>query len=181
MNRIANEQIKFFFQHESQIREWANLETEVNKFVDGFYRSLKGDLDAALKSGRITDAGVKSAFVEGKHWSRLVLKRQNWIEKADVRLEWQCNKSFPPYGGLDCGVWISDKKYSKPFTKEACRHYPNRYSVSYPAYKGVEPPSGRFWEDDNLKKYGEHLVETILKAWEDLAPLVDKAVGHQSS
>ena len=181
MNRIENEQIKFFFQHESRIREWVNLETEVYKFVDQFYRSLRGDLDAALRSGRIGDAGVKSYLTEGKHWSHLALMRQSWIEKADVRLEWQRNKSFPPHGELDCGVRISDKKYSEPFTKEVCRHYPNRYSVSYPAYKKVAPPVGKFWEGDNLKKYREHLVETILTAWKDLAPLVDEAVGHQSS
>ena len=49
MNSIENEQIKFYFQHEERIREWANLETEVFEFVDRFYRSLKGDLDAALR------------------------------------------------------------------------------------------------------------------------------------
>lgn len=181
MNRIENEQIKFFFQHEAQIREWANLETEVYKFVGQFYRSLEGDLDAALRSERIATDDVVLYFVRGKrNWSRLVLRRKDWYKKADVRLEWKHNAGFPPHGTLHCGVCISDKKYSEPFTKEACPDYP-KYLVYYPAYKEVEPPVGRFWEGDNLKKYREHLVETIITAWRDLAPLVDAAVGHQSS
>ena len=181
MNRIDNEQIKFFFQHEARIREWSNLETEVNKFVDGFYRSLKGDLDAALRSGPNDADGIKSSLVEGTHWASLLLCRRDWHEKANVRLDWKRNAGFPPYGQLECGVRIPDKKYSGPFTKEACRHYPKRYSVLYPAYREVEPPDGRFWEGDNLKKYREHLVETVLRAWKDLAPLVDEAVGYRSS
>lgn len=180
MNRIENEQIKFFFQHEARIREWANLETEVNKFVDQFYRSLKCELDAALKSRRIAADSVESYFLEGKVWSSLALSRQEWNEKANVRLDWKRNAGFPPHGGLDCGVWISDKKYSDPFTKEACHDYPKKLRL-FPAFKNVEPPDDRFWEDDNLKKYRDFLVETILTAWKDLAPLVDKAVGHQSS
>ena len=74
MNSIENEQIKFYFQHEAQIREWANLETEVFKFVDRFYRSLKDDLDAALRSGRIADDGVESFLDE----EGLGLRRQGW-------------------------------------------------------------------------------------------------------
>ena len=180
MNRIENEQIKFFFKHEARIREWANLKTEANKFVDRFYRSLKGDIDAALRNGRIADDGIELYFYKGKrNWSRLALRRLDWYEKADVGLDWKRNKGFRPYGHLDCGVWISDKKYSDPFTKEACPDYPKCVG-SYPAYKEVEPPNDGFWEDDNFKEYREHLVETIFKAWNDLAPLVDEAIGHRS-
>ena len=53
MIRIENEQIKFYFEHEARIREWAGLETEAIKFVDRFYRSLKGALDAAVGNGRL--------------------------------------------------------------------------------------------------------------------------------
>ena len=41
MNRIEDEQVKFFLEHQVQIREWAALEAKVSKFVDRFYRSLK--------------------------------------------------------------------------------------------------------------------------------------------
>lgn len=89
MNRIENEHIKFFFQHEARIREWAGLESEVIKFVDRFYRSLRGDLDAALGNGRIAADGVES-FLDGGSWPSLGLRRRDWPEgdeRADVRLE----------------------------------------------------------------------------------------------
>ena len=70
--------------------------------------------------------------------------------------------------------------YRPPFTKEARPGFP-RQTQYWPAFKDVEPPAGRFWEGDNLKEYRNHLVETILEAWNDLAPLVDEAVGHPSS
>ena len=90
MNSIENEQIKFYFQHEARIREWAGLETEVIKFVDRFYRSLKGDLDALLISGRIADDGVESFLVEG-NWPGLCLRRRTWPvgdDRVYVEMEW---------------------------------------------------------------------------------------------
>ena len=183
MNRIDNEQIKLYFQHEERIREWANLETEVIKFVDRFYRSLKGDLDVAIRSGKIADDGVESFLDEVPGWAGLGLRRKDWPkghEDPDVRLEWNSKKAlFPPHGWLMCGVRTNVKKYRLPFTKEARPAYPSQ-SQWWPAYKDVKPPCGKFWEGDNLKEYRLHLVATVLKAWQDLAPLVDEAVGHRS-
>ena len=182
MNRIENEQIKFYFEHEARIREWAGLEPEVIKFVDRFYRSLKGDLDAALGSGQIADSGVESFLKEGD-WPGLGLRRQDWPkgdEEPDVRLEWSRKSAgFPPQGWLICGVRTGVREYRVPFAKEARPAYP-RQAPMWPAYKDVEPPDGRFWDGDNLKEYRVDLVETILKARRDLAPLVDEAVGHRS-
>ena len=183
MNRIENEQIKFYFQHEARIREWANLETEAIRFVDRFYRSLKGDLDTALRDGRVADDGVESFLHEGG-WPGVGLRRQVWPEGADdpdVRLEWSRKSAlFPPHGWLICGVRSNVKEYRPSFTKEARPAFP-RQSQWWLAYKHLEPPTDRFWEGDNLKQYRNHLLETILTAWQDLAPLVDEAVGHRSS
>ena len=182
MNRIENEQIKFYFEHEERIREWANLETEVIKFVDRFYRSLKGDLDAALRDGRIADDDVES-FLAGVNWPGVGLRQRGWPEgddNPDVRLEWSRKSAlFPPHGWLICGVRSNVKEYRPPFTKEARPLFPQQ-SQWWPAYRHLEPPVGSFWEGDNLKEYRDHLVETILQAWTDLAPLVDEAVGHRS-
>ena len=182
MNRIENEQIKFFFQHEERIREWAGLETEVIKFVDRFYRSLRGDLDAALANGRIADGGVES-FLVGGPWPGVGLRRQDWLkgdESADVRLEWNRKSAlFPPHGHLVCGVCTNVDDYRAPFTKEARPGFPHQ-AQSWPAFKNVDPPVDGFWEDDNLKEYRARLVETVFEAWEELAPLVDEAVGRRS-
>ena len=181
MNRIEDEQVKFFLEHEARIREWVALEVEVSKFVDRFYRSLKGDLDEALRSGRIAEDGIRS-FRVGGDWPGLGLRRQGWPKGSPVvRLEWSRKKAFfPPHGLLYCGVNTNVERYRSPFTKEARPAYPLS-SRWWPAYRNLDPPKGRFWEDDNLKEYRDYIVETILTAWKDLAPLVDEAVGHPPS
>lgn len=182
MNRIENEQIKFFFQHEERIREWIGLEAEVIKFVDRFYRSLRGDLDAALANGRIAADDVES-FLVGGDWPGVGLRRRGWPEgddDPDVRLEWQRKKAlFPPHGWLICGVRTNVNDYRVPFTKEARPGFP-RQTQYWPAFKDVDPPDGGFWEGNNLEEYRARLVETIFEAWEELAPLVDEGVGHRS-
>ena len=184
MNRIEDEPIKFYLEHEAQIREWAALETEVVKFVGRFYRSLQGDIDAALRSGRIADEGVESFFHEVGDWRGLGLRRKDWPagnEDPDVRLEWHCRSArFSPDGYLICGVRTNVERYRQPFAKERCPAFPRR-SVWWPAYANVDPPVGRFWEGDGLGAYRDRLMETLLDAWKNLAPLVDEGVGHPRS
>ena len=183
MNRIEDERIKFYLEHEAQIREWADLKAEVCEFLDRFYCSLKDDLDAALKSGEIPDDDVES-FLHGGNLPGIGLRRPSWPksdEGPDVRLEWPRKEAFfPPHGWLVCGVKASAKRYELLFAKEAHPSYPSHDSW-WPAYRDVEPLADKFLEGDNLKEYRDHLVETIIKAWKDLAPRVDEAVGHPPS
>ena len=79
MNRIEDERIKFYFEHETQIREWAGLVDEVSEFVNRFYRSLEGDLHEALRNDRITYKGVEVFLADGD-WPGLGLRRQDWPE-----------------------------------------------------------------------------------------------------
>ena len=183
MNRIEDEQIKFYLEHEAQIREWAALEAEVSKFVDRFYRSLEGDLEQALRNDNITYNGVEVFLADGD-WPGLGLRRRDWPdgdEQPDVRLEWSRKSArFSADRWLTCGVRTNVDDYKKPFTKEARPAFP-RSSSLWPAFRNVDPPRDRFWEGDNLKEYRAYLVKTILDAWNDLAPLVDEAVGNPSS
>ena len=186
MNRIKDERIRFYLEHEKRIREWAGLEAEVREFVDRFYRSIKGDLDKALRSRKVADDGVESFFDEDETeaWPGLGLRRHDWPQgkdDPDVRLEWSRKSArFSPGGHLICGVSTKVERYRQPFTKERCPTYPH-HNQWWPAYANVDPPVSRVWEGDNLKEYRDRLVETILKAWKDLAPLVDEAVGHPRS
>ena len=176
MNRIEDEPIRFYLEHEAQIREWAALEAEVAKFVNRFYRSLKGDVDAAHEAGKID--GVESFFHEFGDWRGLGLRRQDWPKgenDPDVRLEWKCKSARFSGGHLYCGVRTNEKCYRQPFAKERPPAFPKQNGW-WPAYADVDPPVGRFWEGDNLKGYRDRLVETLLNAWRDLAPLVDEAV-----
>lgn len=181
MNRIEDERIKFYLEHEVRIREWAALEVEVRKFVHRFYCSLEGDIAAALRTGRNADQEVELVFNDMGDWPGFALRRQDWPkgdEDPDVRLEWERRKAlFSREGHLYCGVRTPSERYRRPFTKERRPAYP-RQSSWWPAYAHVDPPRDRFWEGDELTRYREGLVEILFDAWRDLAPLVDEAVRY---
>ena len=182
MKLVENEPIRFYLEHEARIREWAGLEAEVRKFVDRFYRSLQGDLDAALRKGQIADDDVESFFHEMPEYRGLVLRRHGWPKDStdpDVRLEWYRGRVRFSEGDLICGVRTNVKHYRHPFTKETCPNHPLQ-TPWWPAYANVDPPVGKFWEGDNLEGYRDRLVETLVDAWKDLAPLVDEAFRSPS-
>ena len=181
MNRIEDERIKFYLEHQARIREWAGLEAEVRKFADRFYCSLMDDLDVALGGGQIADDNVESFFKEYPDYRGLGLRRHDWPksdEDPDVRLEWHRKSvGFSDADHLICGVRTSLEHYRYPFAKERRSNHPKQTDW-WPAFTNVDPPVGRFWEGEKLQEYRDHLVETIIRAWKDLAPLVDEAVGH---
>lgn len=180
MNRIEDERIRFFFEHSTRIREWIKLADQVSEFVDRFYRSLKGDLERALRNDNSTYNGVEVFLTDWK-LSGLGLRRQDWPEgnvEPDVRLEWNRKYAlFSDENELICGVRTNVKHYRVQFAKDARPDYPEA-SAWWPAYQYVDPPKDRFWEGDNLKEYRDYLVKTILAAWSELAPRVDEAVSH---
>lgn len=85
--------------------------------------------------------------------------------------------SFSDGDHLICGVRTKLERYRRPFTHERCPNHPRQNADWWPAFADVDSPVGRFWEDDNLREYRNYLVETIIRTWKDLAPLVDEAVG----
>ena len=176
MNRIEDEQIRFYLEHESRIREWAGLEVQVSEFADRFYRSIRDDLDDALGRGELADTDVESFSDEqSKGWPGIGLRRKG-TNDPDVRLEWNRKSArFSRDTNLICGVKTDVESYRKPFTKERRPGYPLQTPL-WPAYAYVDPPTGRFWEGDNLEEYRRYLVQTILTAWRDLAPLVDEGL-----
>ena len=181
MNRIENEQIRFYLEHESRIREWAGLEVQVSEFADRFYHSIRNDLDAAISHGELADDDVESFSDEpGKGWPGIGLRRKGWpsgTNDPDVRLEWNRKSArFSRDTSLVCGVRTDVESYKTPFAKEKRPGY--RKAPLWAAYAYVDPPTGKFWEGDNLnlKEYRRYLVQTILDAWRDLAPLVDEGL-----
>lgn len=185
MNQIEDERIRFYLEHGARIREWARLENEVRNFVDQFYRSLNGDLDAALRGGKITDDDVELFFDETyPDYPGYALRRRDWPQgdqDPDVRLEWNCNQVLFLEGDLICGVRGRGDQYRQPFTAEACPEYLLRGRPWWLAWKKVDSPVGRFWEGDNLSKYRDYLVETLVNTWINLAPLVDEAVSRNDN
>lgn len=179
MNRIDDEPIRFYLEHQDRIREWATLEAQVREFADRFYRSLKTDLETALGSDRVKDDDVELFFDEEGNWPGIALRRQSWPtadEDPDVRLQWdRRNVRFAADGDLYVGIRAKARR--EVFTREALPNYPERATPWWPVWLTIEGPSGRFWEGDGLKEYRHRVVDTVLSAWDDLAPLVDEAVG----
>ena len=176
MNRIDDEPIRFYLEHQDRIREWADLEAEVCEFADRFYRSLRTDLDTALKSGRLKDDDVELFFHEEGNWPGIALRRQSWPkadEDPDVRLQW--DRKDVCFAPDDLYVGVRAKRHRDVFTREACPNYPGKPDSWWPVWRTIRGPSGRFWEGDGLKEYRHRVVDTVLSAWNDLAPLVDEA------
>ena len=179
MNRIDDEPIRFYLEHQDRIREWAALEANVREFADRFYRSLKTDLETALRSGRLEDDDVELFFHEEGNWPGIALRRQSWPkanEDPDVRLEWG-RKNVCFITDEDIYVGIRAKRHREVFTGKALASYPGRPTPWWPVWASIVGPPGRFWEGDGLKEYRHRVVDRVLSAWHDLAPLVDEAVG----
>ena len=180
MTLIKDEPIRFYLRYESRIREWAGLEAQVNEFADRFYRSIRNDLDDALRRGDLADDDVESFGDEPvKGWPGVGLRRKGWplgTNDPDVRLEWSRKSArFSRDKNLVCGVRTDVEGYRKHFTKEMRPEYPLQAPL-WAAYAYVDPPTGRFWEGDNLWEYSHYLVQTILDAWRNLAWLVDEGL-----
>lgn len=185
MNRIKNERVKFYLEHEEQIEEWASIKKEAHELADKFYRSLLESLRCALKARRMKD--VKS-FIEDdggdKKWPTIGLRRDSWShddEAPDVRLQWhQRDTGFGSGSGPYCGVRASQGEYGQFF--ENCKElYPKKSPMW--RYRDIDVRDGRperYWEADSLSEYGQFLIDELLKAWHDLAPLIDEAVGTGS-
>ena len=99
-----------------------------------------------------------------------------------MRLEWNRNSARSSAGGhLICGVRTNVERYRHPFTKEEVSQFSaSERLVGRPMPTSILRLAGS-GRADNLKEYRDSLVQIILKAWKDLAPLVDEAVGHPRS
>ncbi len=182
MNRIKDERIKFYLEHEEQIEEWAGIKREAHELADKFYRSLRESLRCALKARRMND--VKS-FIEDdggdKSWPTIGLRRHSWPEDdddPDVRLQWhKRDTGFGSGPGPYCGVRANQEKYGELF--EGCKElYPKKSRMW--RFRDIDVRGGRperYWEADKLREYRQVLIDELLKAWCELSPLIDKAFG----
>lgn len=185
MNRIKSERIKFYLEHEEQIQEWANIKKEANELADKFYRSLQESLRGVLETRRMNDV---ESFVEddegAKDWPTIGLRRRGWLEEdnaPDVRLQWhKRNTGFGSGEGPYCGVRANQEEYGRFF--ESCKEsYPKKGSMW--RYREIDVRDGRperYWEADSLSEYRQFLIDELLRAWCDFAPLIDKAVSNGS-
>lgn len=194
MNCIDDERIKFYLKHQDRIKEWAAIKNEVNEFAHRFYLSLRDDINGAITENPDWEAESCVRRDENTKWPFVGLRRTTWPYKPGefspkIVMEWhRPGTGFS--GWLVCGVHVGDhveepKRFdlcvdsdgrrkvvpSAPVLKE----YPKGPNPSWFKYRSLESPHPGFWEGDGLVEYRKQLLDQLLKAWTDLAPLMDKA------
>ena len=189
-----DERIRFYLRHREQIEEWRKVgQVELPKFTHEFYAGLVEVIPNQVHEDEI-DVDHDMEIALGGGGRAINLRRRNWPtgdEAPVVLLGWPAGANFSSRPARQwevqawCGICVG--RDTSQYWEQLCgarngplrQHYPGydrRYG--YPMFRYVEPPSGNFWEDDNLEAYGRSLIQTLLQAWQDLTPLVDEAVGH---
>ena len=181
MKRIDDERIKFFLKHRQQIEEWLAVKMDLSAFAHEFYGSLREDIRIRVANdivvGELSEPGNAGLFR---------LRRNNWPEDGPaVELGWwrRDRMDFSTRGGaanyLWCGLWADRNSPYWQYLHDAregpvAEKYPelDQNDPNYVMYRFLPDPQGDLWEDDHLKSYGELVIQAVLDAWDDLAPLV---------
>ena len=179
---IDNERINFYLEHREQIQELVKIKDDLSEFAHEFYASLLHDVRNEFRRRGI-DVEITM------HEESIRLRRHDWPspEKGPaIELGWHkawVDRVFSR-DHVWCGIW-SQNTYFQQISRrrQEAPEYPARWSSAssgHPMYRYLDPPSGNFWEDDKLKEYGDSVIQGVLKAWEDLARLIDEAVSQSS-
>lgn len=184
MKQIEDERIRFYLEHRQQIEEWATVGTkDLPQFAYEFYASLRGDI-----CKKVPDDAIVGDVSEPPGNSALFrLRRRNWpAEGPAVELGWwhKGRIDFSPKDYVWCGLYADQ---NSPYWQYFCdaggrpetTGYPKK-EKDYPMFRYLPLPEGNFWKDAQLEKYGQSVIQAVLKAWSDLAPLVDEAVASHN-
>ena len=168
------------------MEEWLAVKTDLFLFAHAFYASLRDEVRK-----RVPDGVVVGEVSEPPGGSGLFrLRRRDWPEEGPaVELGWwhRTRMDFSPNNGVWCGLWSDEKSPYWQYLFDAWRRpgtegYPEqkRNEPEYPMFIYLPHPDGNLWENDQLEAYGQSVITALLKAWDDLAPLVDEAISHSS-
>ena len=203
MNCIDDERIKFYFKHEDRIKEWVAIKDEVAEFAHRFYLSLQADVDEAIEEKRLSPDWEAESCVrrdEKSKWYFVGLRRKTWPDRAGefspkIIMEWHRIKGGFSWGYRWCGAHIGHVE--KPDQFDPCVDSDGREIVSSDIFKkykkGADPrwflwrhlqlPDPNFWKGYRLVTYRKQLLDQLLEAWTDLAPLMDEAAkrAHEAA
>ena len=180
---IDNERIKFYLEHREQIEELVKIKEDLSEFAHEFYASLLDEI--------LNEVGHRGIEVEiSLHEESIRLRRHDWPlpEKGPaIELGWHkawVDRVFSR-DHVWCGIWAQNTYFKQLRSRrQEAPEYPATWSFAgsgHPMYRYLDPPSGNFWEDDKLKEYGDSVVQAVLKAWDDLARLIDETVSQSSA
>ena len=187
MKRIEDERIRFYLKNRQQIEEWAKVGTKaLPQFAHEFYASLESGLRDQAQNCE-TFAGINVECNDlNSNYPYISIRRPCWPQVNEapfVCLAWRRNVNvqadFSQNQELLCGISAKVKVgnlYRETLHRQQMDDYPEKPTEWWPKSRRVDPPVGNFWEGNNLEEYGHYVIKTVLKAWSDLAPLVDEAV-----
>lgn len=180
MIRIEDERIRFYLRHRTRIQEWAKIEESFLDLASRFYLHVGNAIRERVQESDVLGRDdLEVIDHEWRSYHGIALRRSSWPSEdadPDVRFEWRRDPDLWQGQLAACGVrgWT----HREGFPTERCLpRYPKR-NRWWLAYREVEPPTGDFWEGEVLKEYRDQVLEVILEAWRDLAPLVDEALRH---
>ena len=194
MNRIDDERIKFYLEHEDRIKEWVAIKKEVAEFAHRFYLSLRDDIDKAICQECLSPNWEAESCVrrdENSQWPFVGLRRTTWPYKAGefspkIVMEWHRTLRFSPRNPW-CGAHIGHVEEPTQFNPcvdsdgrenippDVLKKYKKGADPSWFRWRYLQPPDPNFWKDDGLVEYRKQLLKQLLEAWTDLAPLMDEA------
>lgn len=194
MNRIEDERIKFYLEHEDRIKEWAAIGKDIPEFAHRFYLSLRADVEEAISQSPDREAVSCVRPDENHKWPQVGLRRPSWPYSPDlpdggstfspkIVIEWHRASTGFSAGHLVCGVHVGDYVAERErFDSHVdlakypvLDKYPDGPNAYWFKYRRLERPDPGYWKDDGLAKYRKYLLDQLCKAWSDLAPLMDEA------
>jgi hypothetical protein len=188
---LDDARLRFFLEHQEQIREWAALAGEVQEKVEGLLRELRVDL---VDEPRVAELGIRIATnVSGEYPTGPALYRPAWAsgldETPDVAIAMGWDGRVDP-----AGVW---PKTSRPYVGVLASHHSDRGRAIEASIRNValghindEPkflkgshwivyrplaPNKDWWRD--IPAWRAWLADQLLATWSRWAPLVDEAVA----
>jgi hypothetical protein len=189
IERIDDEPVRFFLEHQSIIEEWANLSKEVQRVS----RSIMVKLAAELGHRTPTDAKLWTGNAGGPY-TMAVYYKPNWNTIADgepgfgVGLVWSDSVQLganAPMIGIRVNEHLADSQrvsagldeFSSDLAKVGLK--PGRNWASWPAYGYLEDPEWGFWDD--LSSWTNSVLSTVEQAYATVSPLLDQlAEGSRS-
>jgi len=184
MTKIGDERIAFYLENRRQIDEWARLKTEAVDAVYAVFQQLGEKLEAAVSG--LDGAPLLMPFLESSYPAYALIESSWPPAEPDRRVpvgvtlemhrgELLSGPSVPKiYLGIRTERSLPGSKDLHTALRAACGEQ-NFYATSYwPSLRYVPSPTDRWWED--RQAFEQTLVGGLVKAWDDLAPLVRTAL-----
>jgi len=190
---LDDERLRFFLEHQDQIRIWAALAAEVQDAVGGLLRELRVDL---IADPRVDQLGIRvGSRVSGETPTGPVIYRPTWckddeaVPDVGIAMGWD--------GRVDpAGVW---PKTNLPYVGVLCSHQTNagraietrlrmetasrldeepkfRNGSHWVVYRPIKS-SKDWWRD--IAKWRAGLLDELLASWTRWSAVVDEAVSPE--